>query len=465
MKPLSLREVRQAVGGRLISAQPSGLPILAVCSDSRRMEPHSLFIALHGENHDGHDHLPHAAAGGAIAALVERPVPVQLPNLTLIQVPDARAAMGKLATYVRQQMRAKVIGVAGSNGKTSTKHLIHAALSAKLHGSMSPKSFNNEIGVPLTIFPADPNQDYLVLEMGTNHPGEILRLTRMAQPDIAVITNCGAEHLEFLGDLDGVRKENASILADLNPNGLLVVNGDDPQLLDAVSSYRGKRITFGFKPGNDLFASEATCTQGGTSFRLNNSRTEFFVPMLGRHTASNALAAIAVARRLGVSESLVCDGLSQASGPEWRLQLQKLGRFTLLNDAYNANPNSMRAALETLRDLPTSGRRIAVLGDMRELGETADRYHEEIGRFAVECRVDELYCVGPRSKRMAASAADAGMKKPRITHLKNAADCVALLRRRMQNGDLLLLKASRGIRLDLIAGALAESAVSRKIAS
>src|SRR5262249_25561184 len=162
---------------------------------------------IKGDAHDGHQHLPQAAAGGAIAALVSDVPDNAPPNITLIHVPDTRAAMGKLATYVRQQMRSKVIGVAGSNGKTSTKHLIQAALGGKLGGSISPKSFNNDIGVPLTIFPADPNQDYLVLEMGTNHHGEILKLTTMAEPDIAVITNVGAEHLEFLGDLMGVRRE------------------------------------------------------------------------------------------------------------------------------------------------------------------------------------------------------------------------------------------------------------------
>src|SRR5215211_1943794 len=203
MKPLTIQQIRQAVRGKFLAPQPEESPqsISIVCTDSRRIEPGCLFIALRGDKFDGHHFLGDVAAGGTIAALVEEPPDQPLPNLHLIQVPNTRTAMGRLARYVRRHMRAKVIGVAGSNGKTSTKYLIHHALSAKLRGSASPKSFNNDIGVPLAIFPADPNQDYLVLEMGTNHHGEIKVLTDMALPDIAVITNCGAEHLEFLDDL------------------------------------------------------------------------------------------------------------------------------------------------------------------------------------------------------------------------------------------------------------------------
>ena len=257
MKPLTIRQVRQVVGGKALSAIAADAPLVeAVCTDTRRMDRGALFIALRGDRHNAHAFLPQAAAGGAVAALVEEPPAVSLPNVTLIQVPDTRLAMGKLASHCRQQMRAKVIAVAGSNGKTSTKHLVDAALCGKLRGSISPKSYNNDIGVPLTIFPADPGQDYLVLEMGTNHHGELRVLSEMATPDIAVITNCGADHLEFLDDLMGVRQENASIIHGLNPKGLLVVNGDDNDLLSAVKEYPGRRITFGFKETNDLFATD-----------------------------------------------------------------------------------------------------------------------------------------------------------------------------------------------------------------
>jgi len=394
--------------------------------------------------------------------------PQTLPNVHLIGVADTRKALGKLATYVRKHMRAKVIAVAGSNGKTSTKYLIDSALSGKLRGSMSPKSFNNEIGVPLTIFPADPNQDYIVLEMGTNHHGEIKVLTDMALPDIAVITNCGAEHLEGLDDLMGVRRENASIVSGLNPKGLLVVNGDDPELLNSVNAYKGLRVTFGFNSTNDLFANDVRCDANGTHFFLNNSRREVYVPMLGRHTAANALAAIAVARRMGLTEEQIIESLAEARGPEMRLQLQDIAGISLLNDAYNANPNSMRAALETVSSLEPKGRRVAVLGDMRELGKSSERYHREIGQFAATCKLELLACVGQQAALIAEAAQAAGMPTGAIGRFPDARAAANAVPDWLRDGDLILLKASRSIHLELVAQAITEgrqARVVRKVAS
>src|SRR5947208_8188136 len=220
MKPLPLQTIRQLVSGKPLSSLPANIEIKSVSTDTRLLEPGGLFVAIKAER-DGTAFLPDAAAKGAVAALVEDEPPVKLPNVHLIKVPSTRAALAKLATHVRKQISAHVIAVGGSNGKTGTKHLIDSALRRHKRGSISPKSFNNDIGVPLAIFPADPHQDYLVLDIGTNHHGEILRLTEMAQPDIAVITNVGAEHLEFLDDLMGVRRENATIISGLNPKGLL----------------------------------------------------------------------------------------------------------------------------------------------------------------------------------------------------------------------------------------------------
>jgi len=358
---------------------------------------------------------------------------------------------------VRSQMRSKVIGVAGSNGKTSTKKLIDAALRGKLVGSISPKSYNNDIGVPITIFAANPADDYLVLEMGTNHHGEILRLTNMAQPDIAVITNAGAEHLEHLGDLAGVRRENATIIAGLNPTGALIVNGDDPDLLTAVGGYRGKRISFGFNPTNDIFATDIDCTAAGTTFFLNGSHRRVFVPLLGRHTASNALAAIAVGRRLGVNEDAIIESLAQSQGADMRLELAEFGGITLLNDAYNANPSSMQAGLQTLVDLPAKKRRIAILGDMLELGASSDHYHKEIGTKVAGAKVDVLICVGPQANLAAKAALHAGMPKDKIRSYKTSASAAKLVPKLLERGDLVLLKASRSMHLEKIATAIETS--------
>jgi UDP-N-acetylmuramoyl-tripeptide--D-alanyl-D-alanine ligase len=363
-------------------------------------------------------------------------------------------------------MRTKVIGVAGSNGKTSTKHIVHHVLGARLTGTASPKSFNNDIGVPLTLFPADPMQDYIVLEMGTNHHGEIRVLTEMAQPDIAVITNCGADHLEFLDDLMGVRRENATIIDGLNPRGLLIVNGDDEELLTADSEYRGQRVTFGFNPTNDLFATDIECVESGVHFKLNGRR-DVYVPLLGKHTACNALAAIAVARKMGLSESDIIATLASTRGPEMRLQVQKIGGITLINDAYNANPNSVRAALETVKMLPCRGRRVAVLGDMLELGRSNDRYHKEIGQFAAECRVDALVCVGANAELMANAAERAGLPGGSVTRHADSESAARKITKWITDGDLVLIKGSRGVRLESVADAIAAHAAkkTRKLAS
>src|SRR2546423_2770244 len=232
MKPLTIQQIRQAVGGKALTALPRDVPLVkSIFSDSKLIEPFSMFVAIRGARADGHKFLPDAASRGAVAAIVEHPPKHAMPNLHLIRVENTRRAMGRLATFVRRQMQATVIAVAGSNGKTTTKYFIDAVLSPTLRGSIAPKSFNNDIGVPLTIFPAKPMDDYLVLEIGTNHHGEVKDLSEMALPDIAVVTNIGAEHLEGLGDIDGVRREESCIVKGLNPKGCLIVNGDDEKFL------------------------------------------------------------------------------------------------------------------------------------------------------------------------------------------------------------------------------------------
>ena len=459
MKPLTIQQIRQAVGGKALTAIPKDAPpVKSVSSNSQQLEPFSLFIAIKGARMNGHDFLPDAAARGAVAALVDEPPKHVLPNLHLIHVENTRRAMGRLATFVRKQMQATVIAVAGSNGKTTTKYFIDSVLSPFKRGSISPKSYNNDIGVPLAIFPADPSQDYLVLEIGTNHHGEVQNLSQLALPDIAVITNVGAEHLEGLGDLDGVRREEASIVTGLNPRGCLIVNGDDEGLVSLVSRYPGQIVKFGLKTaGNDLFATDIHCGTDGVRFNLNgDARRRVFVPMLGKHSACNALAAIAVGRRMRLAEEAILAALAQATGPEMRLQLSNVNGVTVLNDAYNANPNSTRAAIETLLALPSRGRKVAVLGDMLELGEHSDSYHREIGQLGGSSRLDLLICVGKKAKLMAASAKEAGMEGPRIVTYPDALAAARGITRRVRGQDLILLKASRSVGLESVAKAITE---------
>jgi UDP-N-acetylmuramoyl-tripeptide--D-alanyl-D-alanine ligase len=456
MITMTLGEVAGIVGATVGGAEQSRV-INTVCTDTRKMTAQSLFVALRGEHFDGHEFLEQAAGGGAVAALIDRP-PAALPGrLAPLLVADARVALGKLARFVRQQLRAKVIAVAGSNGKTSTKCLIDAVLRCRFRGSVSPRSFNNDVGVPLSIFPADPAQDYLVLELGTNHPGEIRALAHTAAPDIAVITNCAEEHLAGLGDLDGVRRENASLIEEMAPDGLLIANGDDAELVRTIGQSAGRRIFFGFGPDNDLVAEEIECGAEGTAFSLAADGPHAVVPMLGKHAAANALAAWAVGRVMGLADRQIIAALKTVRAPEMRLQLRQVGALRVLNDAYNANPPSMRAAIEILDSLPTRGRRVAVLGDMLELGEASTEAHRRIGRIlARDFPPELLICVGPHAGGIADAATAAGLSPRRVVHFPGAAAAAAdPISKLLSAGDLVLLKASRAVGLEAVEQALA----------
>lgn len=457
MKPLSINEIRALVGGKPLTVAPeTELFIRNVCTDTRAMAPGCLFVAIKGENHDANDLVSTLKSPDVAMALCEREVSPLPQGVYVLQVASTRAAMGKVAHHVRSKLTSQVIAVGGSNGKTSTKHLIDAALRRKLRGSISPKSFNNDIGVPTTLFSHDPTLDYIVLEMGTNHHGELKVLSDMAQPDIAVITSISHEHLEGLGDLSGVRREEATIISGLRPKGLLVVNGDDPELLPFLAPHKGPKVTFGFGTHNDLFATDVRVGSDGTRFKLNNSRREVFVPLLGRHTASNALAAIAVARKLGLNEDEIIDALSHATGPEMRQELKVIDGVTVLNDAYNANPASVRAALETMMAVAPaySGRRVAVLGEMRELGDASDALHTEVGLGLSGLALDWLIFVGEKAKLTQAAAIESGVPTACTKWFADSAQAAAFVKRKVSRGDMVLLKGSRGVRLERIADAL-----------
>jgi UDP-N-acetylmuramoyl-tripeptide--D-alanyl-D-alanine ligase len=387
--------------------QPASVNLTGLTIDSRAVEPGQVFLALKGDRFDGHDFLPQAADAGAALLIVDRELPpamlAQLSTaaessgrkggLWVLRVQDTRKALGRIAAAWRAVLGAggaKVIAVCGSNGKTTTVRLIDAVLGASLCGVASEKSFNNDIGVPLTLLRARPGHQYVICEVGTNHPGEIAALGAVCTPDIAVITSIGREHLEFLGDLTGVAREEAAILTALRPGGVGIVTADAPPLREFLKPAPAI-ITFGQAPDADLrltdFAHTLIADQPAIRLSHNGQSQAFLVPLVGRHNASNALAAIAVGRRLGLADKVIAEGLLCCRPPEMRWQAHDLGAgLRVVNDAYNANPDSVLAALATFAELFPAGRaaatagiavpppvlrRVAVLADMFELGPAA----------------------------------------------------------------------------------------------
>ena len=460
MIPLTLAEIAQATSGRIMPPATSADRTLAVIStNSKQITPGCLFLALKGDRFDGHDFIPQVVGSGAAAVVVHRLTP-ELP-VPQILVGDTRVALGALGNFVRRRFAGQVIAIGGSNGKTTTKHLAGSVLGAQMKGTQSPKSFNNDIGVPLTLLEIKAEDAYVILELGTNHPGELSPLTRLAAPDIAIITSIGAEHLEGFGNLEGVRREEATLLDGLKSKGLVIANGDDADFLQLIRPRVKRLLTFGFGAHNDLAVSQVDCTLEGIHFVVQGSTYE--LPLPGRHNASNALAAIALGRELGLSEATIRRALANCSRPEMRMQVGKIGAITILNDAYNANPASMRAALETLSQARVPGRRIAILGEMRELGNSSAEAHRDIGELAARSQLDLLICVGGDARAIADAALAAKMEGKLVRCVPDAAAAAAVVPGLLQDDDTVLLKASRSVKLELVARAIADAKLTEKL--
>ncbi len=472
----SRRNFRVVTGGSWIRKPLSDDPddpslrIDGVSTDSRSLRPGQAFVALKGPRFNGHDYLRVAAAGGSPLLIVDEPasVPTDLASSptapAILRVQDSLAALGRLgAAYRKTLANTRVIAVCGSNGKTTTTRLIHAVLSTRLRGSASAKSFNNEIGVPLTILDASPADQYLVCEVGTNAPGEIARLGRIAQPDIAVITSIGRAHIEFFESVAAVAREDASIFADLTPGGVAIVPAAEPHLAEFLKPVPNV-VTFGADPGADLRISgveHAPLSDGRTGVRFDvNDRQRFTVPLVGAHNAMNALAAIAVARRLGLDDASISRGLAIVTPADMRLNRRTIGGMDLFIDCYNANPESALAAVETFAALtPSAGRRVLVLGDMLELGSHAPSCHRELGQFIREkCPADLVITVGPLALHTA-EALSSAWPASRFVMLSSLDESQAQrVVARLRPGDAVLLKGSRAVRLEQVVAALEKQA-------
>jgi len=452
----SLKFVAEACNAELRRGSGDAL-VQRVCTDSRQAQPNDLFFAIKGERFDGHDFLNEVVRKDIAAIVVEREkVPAQLPECGVLVVDDARAALGKLAAAYRRDFKLPVVTVCGSNGKTTVKELMASVFRQKLATLWSEASFNNDIGVPLTLLRLEKSHQAAVLEAGTNHPGELAPLVKMIQPKYGVITNIGREHLEFFGDIAGVVREEGWLAELLPADGMLFVNGDSEWTEQIAKRTRAKIIRVGLDKKNDWRAHSIRLGKNGVTFCVEAPEAgfsgEYRIHLLGRHQVINALFAIAVSGELGLGRPAVRDGLAECKPPKMRLQFWEAGGIRVLDDAYNANADSMLAALETLCDLPLQGRRVAVLGDMAELGAHSEAAHTEIGRRTAELGIGQLFAVGKMAGVTAKAAREAGLT--RVIEFVDVEAAVKAVKDFLKAGDVVLLKASRASRLERIAEAL-----------
>jgi UDP-N-acetylmuramoyl-tripeptide--D-alanyl-D-alanine ligase len=444
MISLTVSEIAADAGGQLIQGDATTL-VTGVSTDSRKIAQGCLFVALVGENFDGHGFCQLAASGGAAALLVSK-IPSELASeVPVILVEDTLLALQRLAAAHRLRWGGIVVGLTGSNGKTSTKDLTKAILSVSRQTTATLGNLNNHIGLPLTCLAVRPEHEVGIFEMGMNHPGEIAPLAAIAQPNVAIITNVGTAHIEHMGSQEGIALEKGMLVEALGPDGMAILNADDVFSPGIRARHTGPTLTAGFAEAADIRITNYTATPLGSEFTLTfpdqqNCQVRLALP--GKHMVGNAALAAAAAWHLGLRAEQIQTGLEQAQLNKGRLQLRQVLGITILDDSYNANPDSMLAGLETLRGMDCPGRRIAVLGRMGELGAHSQEGHEKVGRAAAAPGISLLCVVGEDDSRMLASAAlKAGQT---VHHFTDHARCAAFLKALpLTPQDLVFVKGSR----------------------
>lgn len=451
----------RAVLGATWLARPGPRAIEGVSTDTRTIRPGQVFFALRGDRFDAHDFLQPAAEAGSPLLVIDDPESLKVQTIPegvgVLKVADTLDALIHLAAAYRRTLDGvRVVGVTGSNGKTTTVRLIDAVLGVKLRGTASMKSYNNLIGVSLTLLAAKPSDQYLVCEVGMNAPGEVAPLARMIDPDIAVITSIGRAHIETFESTEAIAREKAVLLSYLRPNGLAVVPADEPLLADYIKPVPNV-ILFGDAPSATLRLTDVEPVVGEHATRFTvNERATFTIPLLGRHNACNALAAVGVARRFGLSDAEISDGLGRVVPADSRLRRTPVAGIDLFDDAYNASPESMAAALETFHTLTADApRRILVLGDMLELGDHAHDAHLEVAdRILERFTPDFLATVGSHALLIAERVSRV-CPADRVMILSQLDDTQARkIVQRFRPGDAVLIKGSRRVGLERVVDAL-----------
>ncbi len=457
MEERDIQWVEQATLGILRPGGPVGT-VRGVTTDSRAAGPGQVFVALRGDRFDGHDFLGAVVEAGVKAVVVGPGWESRVPDgCAVVTVGDPKKALGRMAAVYRSEFGLPVVAVAGSNGKTTSKEMLGAVLETRGPVLRSEASFNNDIGVPLTLMRLELRHWAAVLEAGTNHPGELAPLLGWIRPRFGLLTGIGREHMEFFGDLTGVAAEEGALAEGLGTDGVLVMNGDS-DFSDAVAERcRGRVIRFGAGSGHDWRVMSSRAGWDGERFRLETERPgwsgEWWVGVPGRHMAINAAGVLALAAELGVEPEAAREVLAGFRPPKQRLEVFEAGGVRVLNDCYNANADSMLAALETLYDLPCAGRRVAVLGDMNELGSLSEPAHGEIGTRAAQV-ADAIFAQGRHADRTIAAARRAGAGVTAVH--EDVAALTEAVGGFVREGDVVLVKASRSARLERVTEGLLE---------
>ncbi len=447
MANITLGQAAEWCGGT-VDEQYADVAFFGANNDTRVLQPGQLFIALQGAR-DGHDFIPAAMEKGAAAVLCSR----RVGDYPAIYVEDPRIALGDIAREELKCIGPKVVGVTGSVGKSTTKEMIAAVLEGTYRVSKSPANHNNDIGMPMAILSMPMETEVAVLEMGMNHFREIAYLSGIAHPDVAVIVNIGTSHIEYLGSQEGIRKAKLEITEGMSPRGMLLLNGDDT-LLRYLDRLPQQRITyFGQSEGCDVRGLDARQEDGALVFRAEAGKLSMSVRMglEGLHFVNDALAAVAVGLKLEVPPERIEENLARFQNLSGRQEIFQAKGFTIINDCYNAGPESMAAALGVLGNRP--GRHIAVLGDMLELGDCAQAEHYKIGRIAAE-KADLVFAYGPYAKRVIDGTITGGMPENRCRAYLDRKELVTALKREAKPGDVILFKASHGMHLELALEAL-----------
>lgn len=427
-----------------------------VMIDSRRTARGDLFVAIRGERFDGSAFLARAVAAGATGAVGEdRPFDGR-DGIVFWPVPDGRRALQALAGYHRRRQDARVVAVTGSNGKTTTKELVAAVLAQRFRTAATQGNLNNQVGVPLTLLEIGIRDEWAVVELGMNRPGEIAPLAAITRPDIGVITNVAASHLEGMGTIDAVLEEKLSLGRALGSDGLLVYCGDQPMLAAAAGNLPCRRLSYGLAPGNDLSPDKWSLDEEGRGSFTLEGRT-FRLRLAGRHNIVNALAAVAVGRVAGLSPGAIAVGIAEPDTLPLRMQLERWGEVVALVDCYNANPESVLSAAATLATLSGVRRRVAVLGEMLELGSGSAALHRAVGGDLAGAGIDLVVVVGEGAAPIADGALRAGLACERFAGHDQAA---RWLIENLEPGDAILFKASRGAALEEVVGVVREACLN-----